>query len=369
MPSAERSIAELEARVGERVAFRDEDLANTEGTRDNFRQFASGSLDGNPLWHDEDYAKATKWGGLVAKPTWLASVLRPPMCRTCFVPEGFAAVDGEVHWEFINPVKVGDRFRVFGELAKVQPKEMRAFGASAVTSGVTLYETAEGTPLARVTSVVIQYLRAGVSAKRTADSQPISPATGPDLLAPYVALARVKRRGPEPRYWDDVVPGQQLEPVRRGTVTQGEILQWYMGYHPMNWWRDVRDLAARVADGETVDLPERALDFYVRHLDPAVAQRDGIPTGFDVGVQRTAWLSEYIHNWIGDAGTLIKLSCRFRGLLYHGDTPEFSGIVVSKLRDGDLRLVNLEVSIKNHRGELVSPCSAVVALPSRGGPE
>jgi acyl dehydratase len=37
------------------------------------RHFADGLGDTNPLWTDEEYAKRTKWGGIIAPPCFLYS--------------------------------------------------------------------------------------------------------------------------------------------------------------------------------------------------------------------------------------------------------------------------------------------------------
>jgi len=43
------------------------------GHGDAIRHFAMGLGDDNPLWHDRDYAASTKWGGLIAPPTFLCT--------------------------------------------------------------------------------------------------------------------------------------------------------------------------------------------------------------------------------------------------------------------------------------------------------
>ena len=44
---------------------------NLEVSRDGLRHFAYGYGDDNPLYCDEEYAVGTRWGGLVAPPTFL----------------------------------------------------------------------------------------------------------------------------------------------------------------------------------------------------------------------------------------------------------------------------------------------------------
>src|SRR4051794_41616317 len=42
-----------------------------EATRDAIRHYAHGIGDDNPLWCDPDYAAGTRWGGIVALPSFL----------------------------------------------------------------------------------------------------------------------------------------------------------------------------------------------------------------------------------------------------------------------------------------------------------
>ncbi|MDP6509730.1 MAG: MaoC family dehydratase N-terminal domain-containing protein [Dehalococcoidia bacterium] len=42
-------------------------------TKDAIRHFAFGYRDTNPLWTDEEYASGTRYGGIVAPPTFLCS--------------------------------------------------------------------------------------------------------------------------------------------------------------------------------------------------------------------------------------------------------------------------------------------------------
>ena len=42
-----------------------------EATRDAIRHYAHGIGDDNPLWCDPDYAASTRWGGIVALPSFL----------------------------------------------------------------------------------------------------------------------------------------------------------------------------------------------------------------------------------------------------------------------------------------------------------
>ena len=59
-----------------------------EATRDAIRHYAHGIGDDNPLWCDPGYAANTRWGGIVALPSFLFATSRiisamSAACRVC----------------------------------------------------------------------------------------------------------------------------------------------------------------------------------------------------------------------------------------------------------------------------------------------
>ena len=82
-------------------------------------------------------------------------------------------------------------------------------------------------------------------------------------------------------------------------------------------------------------------------------------------------------DWIGDAGRLVKFSCRYRAVDYpramktvsepvDGEMWLCKGKVTKKYIDGDgEHCVDIETSATNQRGEDTMPGHSTVALPSR----
>ena len=66
----DQALEELRRRIGVKI----EDTVEPwcyEATRDNIRHYAHGIGDDNPLWCDPQYAKKTKYGDVVAPPSFL----------------------------------------------------------------------------------------------------------------------------------------------------------------------------------------------------------------------------------------------------------------------------------------------------------
>ena len=107
-------------------------------------------------------------------------------------------------------------------------------------------------------------------------------------------------------------------------------------------------------------------DFYQIHYDLEFAKAQELPGVILHGALKNAFLAQLVTNWIGDQGTLKKLSCQYRGMDVPGDTLMCKGTVSRKYMQGDQHMVDCEIWIENGKGERTTPGSATVVLPSRG---
>ena len=108
-------------------------------------------------------------------------------------------------------------------------------------------------------------------------------------------------------------------------------------------------------------------DFYAIHYDLEFAQANGLPGVILHGALKNAFLGQLVTDWIGEDGTLKKLSARYRGMDVPGKPLYCKGVVTKKYVEDGERLVQCDLWIENDEGEKNTPGSALVALPSRGG--
>ena len=96
--------------------------------------------------------------------------------------------------------------------------------------------------------------------------------------------------------------------------------------------------------------------------------RMGHPAAYDYGVMRTNWMVHLVTNWMGDDAWVWTVSAHARKFNYLGDAHFVSGVV--RDLDPTTNAVTIDVTGENQRGEVTSPGTAVVLLPSRedGGP-
>ena len=81
-------------------------------------KFAQAIGDPNPIFNDEEAARKTRYGGIVAPPTFLRSMPAGPAKVEVRSPYG-AALDGGSEWEYFEPVRVGDRITVTVKLSNI----------------------------------------------------------------------------------------------------------------------------------------------------------------------------------------------------------------------------------------------------------
>ncbi len=70
-------------------------------------------------------------------------------------------------------------------------------------------------------------------------------------------------------------------------------------------------------------------------------------------------------SWVGEHGTLRKLSAQYRGMDVPGTPIYAKGVVTKKYVENGENLVECDIWLENHKGEKTTPGSALVALPAK----
>jgi acyl dehydratase len=85
------------------------------------RKFAQAIDDPNPLFNDEQAARETRFGGMIAPPTF-GRMLGGIFLKLPFqLPK--RGLDGGSEWEFLQPIRPGDRITVQTKLADLKESE------------------------------------------------------------------------------------------------------------------------------------------------------------------------------------------------------------------------------------------------------
>ena len=149
-------------------------------------------------------------------------------------------------------------------------------------------------------------------------------------------------------YWEDVEAESEVTPLPKVATTQ-MLVKWAAGYG----------------------------DFNPLHYEDTFAASQGVGKPIVQGQLKRAWLVQLMTDWIGEQGTLRKLSCQFRGVDYprlmkdmydpqEGETWWCKGKVAKKYIEGEEHFVDCDIWIENGKGEVTTPGNATVVLLSRG---
>ncbi len=113
-------------------------------------------------------------------------------------------------------------------------------------------------------------------------------------------------------------------------------------------------------------------EFTLIHMDRDYAQNvAGLPDIIVMGNLKYAYLSNMMNKWIGESGTLKRLSVQYRGVDIPGPalstepTMFYKGRVTKKYIQNGSNCVECEVWVENKEGQVTTPGSALVILPTR----
>ncbi|MFC1974687.1 MaoC/PaaZ C-terminal domain-containing protein [Chloroflexota bacterium] len=107
-------------------------------------------------------------------------------------------------------------------------------------------------------------------------------------------------------------------------------------------------------------------DYYEIHYDKDFAQRLGLPGVIVHGQLVCSFLGQLMTDWIGEQGTLRKLSCKYRGMNFPGEALSCKGKVTKKYVEDGEHCVECNIWAENPKGEKTVSGMAIVIMPSRG---
>ena len=122
-------------------------------------RFAEAIGDTNPIFNDKNAASKTKYGGIVAPPTFLRSIahVKAPEPKVQVKSTYPANVDGGSEWEYFEPIKVGDTITATSYLADINERKGGKFGSMLIMVRETKYINQHGTVAALQRTTGISY--------------------------------------------------------------------------------------------------------------------------------------------------------------------------------------------------------------------
>ncbi|HUN50815.1 MAG TPA: MaoC family dehydratase N-terminal domain-containing protein [Candidatus Sulfotelmatobacter sp.] len=365
----ERGLEELRRRIGVRIEDTLEPWCH-EATRDNIRHYAHGIGDDNPLWCDPDYAAKSRFGGIVAPPSFLFACNR--------IISGYVGGLSGVHamwagadWNWHLPVHRNDALTTEAWLKDLIEHDTQFSGRAVQQIYHVNFFNQRGELVCEADSWCFrtdrdQAREAGTKYKEL-KARPHRRYGDEELADLYRLYADEEVRGGVPRYWQDVGVGDRLPTMAKGPMTVTGFIAYAQGWGGLYIranklaWKQIhrhRGLGIKNRFG-IADCPERV------HWENEFAQMVGAPGAYDYGPERCSWLTHHLTNWMGDDGFLRSARCKIRRHNPEGDYLRINGRVTRKFIDDGRHLVEIEQEARNQDNELSVLGGGVVQLPSR----
>jgi acyl dehydratase len=341
-----------------------------EATRDNIRHYAHGIGDDNPLWCDPEYAKNTKYGDVIALPSFLFATSRIVSGYVGGLP-GVHAMWSGANWKFHKPLKRNDVINTEASLKSLVEHETKFAGRAVQQTYNVNFFNQNGDTVAEADSWCFRTDRdqaRELGTKYTeVRNRELRVYTEEELADFFKYYENEEIRGAEKRYWDDVNVGDQLPTMAKGPMTVTGFVAYAQGWgglyiraNKLAWRQSSSHPGLGIKNAQGIpDCPERV------HWEEEFALKVGAPGAYDYGPERTSWMMHQLTNWMGDDGFLSETTCKVRRHNPAGDMILIKAHVIRKFKEGTRHFVEISQEATQQDGELSAVATGIVELPKR----
>ncbi len=352
-------------------------LENKIVTHDQITRYAADTGDLNPLWADTDYAQNTRWGGLIAPPTFENCIGAPfDYWEIYKLPSFLTITDAGSVREYFTVIRPLDEFTAVdiyaGVREEAEPGKPYRHFIQRIQRTYRNQRHEKVAVVTRDTSIIVDAPGSKYSYRREkfqGTKRPhYSQAELDEIYHDYDEQLEGKwRRGDEIRYWEDVTEGEEVHPLVAGPLDGSETLflqkTGYTRSFALKWAAIKQDLTRAAVDPQTGEY-RYFIDQYYKDI---VAQELGLPYAAGFPLQNEAICAHAVTDWMGDDGFVVKLDLQHVGMNFLGDTTRVMGKVSRKYTSKRDHLVDLDVWSECQDGRPIVRGTATVRLLSREG--
>jgi acyl dehydratase len=348
-------------------------------TDDAVRRFAICIGDDNPLFTRPDYARATRWGGVIAPPAFEKSMginrnpaMDPEEARiTSKALRGIQLFHSGGENYYYAPIMEGATLYRSRYVRAVDDKQSEFSGRSViVTNGLCLWDQND-----RVLVDGVDWFIHAERKKKTETTDKYirdEPAaySDEDLAEIEEAYDAEYRRGADILWFEDVEIGAAMPRMVKGPLTITDLINLHMGAGWLiygNWPNRLAYENRKKLRGFYSRDEFNAWDTVQRvHWDKDLAEKVGVRMMYDIGPVRQFHISNYLTNFAGDDAWIHRIRFEFRRFNYIGDVTWLDGEVTAKRIDETLGpLIEVAVRGTNQRGNQNIRADATILLASR----
>ncbi len=223
----EEGLESLRKRIGVKIENTIEPW-NYEATRDAIRHYAHGIGDDNPLWCDPEYAKNTKFGDVIALPSFMFTTSRI-ISGYCGGLSGVHAMWAGADWTWHKPVMRNDEIRTEAYLKDLIEHQTKFAGRSFQQIYHVDFYNQHGDKVSEGDSWVFRTDRDEArerGTKYTDVKGKVEPHSDEQLAEWSKLYDKEEIRGAVPRYWEDVQEGEELPTMMKGPMTVTGFIWW-----------------------------------------------------------------------------------------------------------------------------------------------
>ena len=120
------------------------------------RRFARAIDDQNPLWQDEEFAQRSKYGGIIAPPTFIPIVGNEQIQQQSALLSTMSILHGGTELECYQSVRPGDTITVTTKLANIRERQGK-MGKTVFMTFDIIYKNQRQEAVAKCRQIVISY--------------------------------------------------------------------------------------------------------------------------------------------------------------------------------------------------------------------
>jgi acyl dehydratase len=124
--------------------------------RGAIRRFVQAIDDPNPLWQDEEYARQSKYGGIIAPPMFILTIGFEQIQQVLTPSASVTRLHGGTELECYQPVRLGDTITVITKIANIRERQGKMGKTVFMTFEIT-YKNQRRETVAKCRQIVISY--------------------------------------------------------------------------------------------------------------------------------------------------------------------------------------------------------------------
>jgi acyl dehydratase len=347
----------------------------------------------NPVHWDEEFARESKFRGLVAPQSIAVALDYGHGCQPACVgkiPGSHLIFGGEEWWHYGHRIRPGDQLFQERRFHDYKVTETKFAGPTVFQRGDTFHRNQHGTVIAKARSTTIRYLAAEAEKRKMyANQLPPKPRWTAQKLAEIDKIRHdwilSNRQGVSPRF-DEIDVGDRLPRRALGPHSIATFATEYRAFL-FNMWGSFKWVAPEGVkdpwvnqdpgwvegfgfdeEGAKID-PRKRDGLYVGpsrgHVDDEKAGTIGMARAYGYGATMQAWVTDYLAYWAGNDGFVRHIKSTFRGPAFEGDVTMFDAEVIAKEAETPwgVPLCTIKAKLTNQDGSALVDTTAEVELP------